>query len=261
MPIDLHSLKHDIEPIIRKAGEILLSYFNKTLEIHKKRDGSIVTSADLASEKYLKRELSALVPGVSFHAEESGTQGTNSYAFVIDPLDGTTNFSRGIGYFCISVSLTYNDEPQLAVVYQPLLDEYFVGIRGDGAFLNGQRLDISDTVPLSDALTVVGLPYTKNKRYFELLELARTIAPHSFAFRHFGASALDLAYVAAGRINGVYLAELAWWDVAAGMLLVSLAGGEVTDFEGNVITPNFQTCLAGSPEVYRQLKQLIDQAK
>jgi len=259
--VDLTTLKHDIEPIIRQAGEILLSYFNKTLEVNKKADGSIVTSADLASETHLKRALVKLVPGVSFHAEESGKHGTSDYAFVIDPLDGTTNFSRGIGYFCVSVCLTHHDEPQLAVIYQPLLDEYFVATKDGGAFLNGQRLNIDVSLPLSNALTVVGLPYTKNKQYLELLEFTRVIAPKTFAFRHLGACALDLAYVAAGRINGVYLADLAWWDVAAGMLLIRQAGGTVTDFEGNQVTPNFKTCLAGSPEVYLQLKKLINQAK
>ncbi len=261
MKVDLAQLNKDIKPIIRQAGEILLSYFNKTLEIHEKADGSIATNADLASEKYLKKALGALIPGVSFNAEESGKQEGNSYCFVIDPLDGTTNFSRGIGYFCISVCLTYNDDPLLAVVYQPIMKEYFVACKGDGAFLNGQKLNIDVSVPLDKSLTVVGLPYTKNAHYLELLELTRVIAPKSFAFRHLGASALDLAYVAAGRINGVYLAELAWWDVAAGMLLITQAGGTVTDFEGNQITPVFKTCLAGSPEVYSQLKKLIDQAK
>jgi len=261
MNVDITQLSKAIEPIIRQAGEILLSYFNKTLEIHEKADGSIATNADLASERYLKQALGALVPDVSFNAEESGKQGVNSYCFVIDPLDGTTNFSRGIGYFCISVCLTYDDEPILAVIYQPLMNEYFHAYKGDGAFLNGQQLNIDVSVPLDKSLTVVGLPYTKNAQYLELLELARVIAPKSFAFRHLGASALDLAYVAAGRINGVYLAELAWWDVAAGMLLIDQAGGTVTDFEGNQITPVFKTCLAGSPEVYIQLKKLIDQAK
>ena len=261
MQVNLAQLTKDIKPIIRQAGEILLSYFNKTLEVHEKADGSIATNADLASERYLKQALSDLLPGVSFNAEESGKQGANSYCFVIDPLDGTTNFSRGIGYFCISVCLTYNDDPILAVVYQPIMKEYFVARKGEGAFLNGQQLNIDVSVPLDKSLTVVGLPYTKNAQYLELLALARVIAPKSFAFRHLGACALDLAYVAAGRINGVYMADLAWWDVAAGMLLITQAGGTVTDFEGNQITPAFKTCLAGSPAVYDQLKKLIDQAK
>ena len=261
MNVNLVQLSKNIKPIIRQAGEILLSYFNKTLKVHNKSDGSIATDADLASEQYLKQELSELLPGVSFNAEESGKQGANSYCFVIDPLDGTTNFSRGIGYFCISVCLTYNDEPILGIIYQPIMKECFVAIRGEGAFLNDQKLDIGRPIPLDKSLTVVGLPYTKNAQYVELLELARVIAPKSFAFRHLGACALDLAYVAAGRINGVYLADLAWWDVAAGMLLIEQAGGKVTDFEGNQIAPTFKTCLAGSPEAYAQLKKLIDQAK
>jgi len=261
MKVDILQTSEAIKPIIKQAGEILLSYFNKTLEVHKKADGSIATNADLASEQYLKQALSDVLSGVSFNAEESGKQGANSYCFVIDPLDGTTNFSRGIGYFCISVCLTCNDKPLLAVVYQPIMREYFVAIEGKGAFLNGQQLNIDLSIPLDKSLTIVGLPYTKNEQYLELLELARVIAPKSFAFRHLGACALDLAYVAAGRINGVYLADLAWWDVAAGILLIEQAGGVVTDFEGDRITPTFKTCLAGSSEVYMQLKKLIEQAK
>jgi len=261
MNINLSQLTNAIEPIIQKAGEILLSHFNTVLDLHTKPDGSIATNADIASETYLKKELAALLPEASFNAEESGKQGSSSYCFVIDPLDGTTNFSRGIGYFCISICLTYNEEPILGITYQPLMKELFVARKGEGAFLNGQKLNISTPVALDQSLTVVGLPYTKNKQYAELLEMTRVIAPKSLAFRHLGACALDLAYVAAGRMNGVYFADLAWWDVAAGSLLIQEAGGTISDFEGNPITPAFKTCVAGSPLVYGVLKSLVKQAR
>lgn len=250
-------LQQAIEPIIRKAGEILLSHFKKTLQVHTKQDGSIATNADLESEQYLKQALRELMPGVAFFAEESGREGDGPYCFVIDPLDGTTNFSRGIGYFCISVSLTYHDEPILAVVYQPIQNDYFIARKGHGAYLNGVKLDIAQGDSLEKSLTVVGLPYSKDEVYRALLKSTQDIAPRSFAFRYFGASALDLAYVAAGRIDAVYLANLAWWDVAAGMLLVQEAKGKVSDFEGKPLTPTFKTCLAGSEQVYSQLRAFL----
>lgn len=258
---DIAQISKDIEPIIKEAGEILLSHFNTVLEIHKKSDGSFATNADLAAEQYLKKQLADLVPGVAFNAEESGKNGDNCYCFVVDPLDGTTNFSRGIGYFCVSVCLTYNDEPQLAVIYQPLTKEYFQAIKGQQTVLNGRTMDISAPIMLDDSMTVVGLPYAKNNYYQELLDCVHRIATESLVSRHLGACALDLAYVAAGRINGTYMADLAWWDVAAGILLVEQAGGSVTDFDGNPVRPGFKTCLAGSPQVYKQLKKIIDQVR
>jgi len=257
MNVDLEQVSKDIEPIIKKAGEILLSFFNKAMQIHTKQDGSIATAADIESEQYLKSSLAKLLPGVSFNAEESGKQGAGEYCFVIDPLDGTTNFSRGVGYFCVSVCLTHYDRPILAVIYQPLQNEYFVAIKGEGALLNQQKIVIDESALLESALTVIGLPYIRDEFYVPLLERVRTGMPRTFSFRHYGASALDLAYVASGRMNGVFLANTAWWDIAAGQLLVEEAGGMVTDFDGKPITPAFTTCLAGSPGVYSQLKELI----
>ena len=246
-----------IEPIIKQAGAILLAYFKTSLDVHTKGDSSIVTQADLASESYLKSALKKIMPDASFYAEESGREGDNPYCFVIDPLDGTTNFSRGIGYFCISICLTYHDEPLAAAVYQPIQDDFFVAVKGGGTFLNGKQINLAKP-HFEQSLVVISLPYKKNAQHALLLEYAQRVAPHTYAFRCMGASALDLAYVAVGRIDGICLADHAWWDVAAGILLITEAGGAITDFSGIELRSTFKNCIAGSKKVYNTLKEMLN---
>lgn len=245
-----------LEPIMKKAGEILLSHFKRPLFVHRKKDDSIVTDADLASERFLQTELSKLLPEAALYAEESGHRGNGPYCFVIDPLDGTTNFARGIGYFCVSVSLTYQREPVVGAIYQPLQDDYFVAIKGGGMHLNGVPLRLG-SIDLASSMVVISLPYQGPYRT-KLLRYAQAIIPKTCSFRSLGASALDLANIAAGRIDGIFLADHAWWDVAAGSLLITEAGGLITDFSGKPLTSDFKTCIAGSKNMYPVLKELLD---
>lgn len=253
---DLVSL---VEPIIKQAGDILLAYYAKPLVRYEKKGHGFVTEADLASEKFLIAELAKLIPHVSFFAEESGQNGPEQspYCWVIDPLDGTTNFAQRLPYFCISVALTYKDEPIFAMLYQPLLKELFYAIKGQGAYLNGQRIRVAQA-PVDRGIVAIGLPYAKDQKYAQLLRDAWQIARRVYAIRHFGAVALDLAYVAAGRLDAVVFEELGWWDVAAGMLLVSEAGGFVSDFQGEKLGPKYLNCIASSSVILqKELKELV----
>jgi len=257
-------LASEVAPIIKEAGKIVLSYFHGRLtREHKVTQGvdhGFVTQADLASEKYLKQELTPLIESASILAEESGnTETANSdYCWVIDPLDGTTNFAHGLPYFCISVGLTYKKNPVFGMIYQPLTDELFYATQGKGAFLNGKPITASQA-PLEKSLLVVGLPYSKDRAYNQLLESTFEIAHHVYAIRNFGAVALDIAYVSAGRAEGTIFQELEWWDVVAGIVLVTEAGGQVSDFQGRPIAKGYKSFIAtGNAQVHEKLLNLLN---
>jgi len=247
-----------VEPIVRNAGDILLSYFgNDDLKREEKEGKGSVTEADMHSERYLIAELTKAFPETSFIAEESGESGQGEYCWVIDPLDGTTNFERGLPYFCISVALTYKGAPLFGIVYQPLLNELFHAYKGKGAFCNGKRLQVTSKQALEGSVLVIGLPYAKTERYQQLVRSLQDLAVQVYAFRFFGAAALDLAYVACAGLEGVLFVDLGWWDVAAGMLLVQESGGLVTDFEGSEVTSSFTSLIAAGKPVHEKLKKVL----
>ena len=246
-----------VGPIVRDAGSIILSYFHKKLTRNEKGENGFVTEADLASEKFLINELKKITPEASFFAEESGkTEKGNSYCWVIDPLDGTTNFAHEIPYFCISVALTYNDNPIFGMIYQPLLDELFYAQEGKGAYCNGRPIHVSSPAGLDKCFLGMGVPYIKDERFEKLLRRGWTIAQKSYAMRTFGAVALDLANVACGRLDGALFENLGWWDVAAGIVIIREAGGKITDFEGKPLDPGYKSCLAASLPMHKELLQL-----
>jgi len=256
-------LVSDVAPIIKHAGAIVLSYFHTRLTRTEKLidgiDHGFVTQADLASESYLIEHLAPLIPGASFIAEESGiaTGKQHDYCWVIDPLDGTTNFAHGLPYFCISIGLTHNEKPVFGMIYQPLTQELFYATEGKGAFLNGKPIRVSQA-PLEKSLIAIGVPYAKDQAFAHLITSTWPIAQRVYSVRTFGAAALDIAYVASGMLEGALFEELGWWDVAAGMLLVQEAGGQVTDFSGNEIDPDYKSFLAtGNPEVHQVLLKML----
>jgi len=243
-----------VELVIKDAGMLLCSYFNKTIERNIKSDGSFATEADLASEKLLIDKLGSLLPEAGFIAEESGGQKAETYNWVIDPLDGTTNFAQGLPYFCISVALTKDDIPILGVVYQPLLKEYFYAIKDGGAFLNGIKISIAEKKQVNECVVIFATPYIKNKEFFKSIN---DIENKVYTSRTFGAAALDQAYCAAGRADIVIFRDLSWWDVAAGMLLIQEAGGVVSTFEKHDVTPQYKTFIGGNQDLRDIFLELI----
>ncbi|MGE0206408.1 MAG: inositol monophosphatase [Candidatus Babeliales bacterium] len=248
-------LKLQVEPIIRKAGEILLFYYHKQMTWRDKKDQGFVTEADLASETFLMQELANVMPEASFFAEESGKRGNQDadYCWVIDPLDGTTNFAFGIPYFCISVALTYKQQPVFGMIYVPLFDELFYAQKGAGAFLNDQKITVSKERSLDRSLFLVGFPYAKGKAFLSVLHHLEDISPRTYAFRHLGAIALDQAYVACGRADGIFFEDLSWWDVAAGLILIQEAGGIVSTYTGKPVIPGYRSYVAGADLMHRKL--------
>jgi myo-inositol-1(or 4)-monophosphatase len=241
--MNLELIAQQIEPIIVKTGELLLSYFQDGLTKHYKQDGSFATQADIQAERFLIEHLKNLVPGAGFFAEESGLVQGNQYCWVIDPLDGTTNFAQGLPYFCISVALTEYDKPVIGFVYQPLLRQMFKAILGSGAFFNGTKFSIAQERPLKESVIIFAFPYEQQEAYFSLIcEVEKKV----YTARNFGAAALDQAYCAAGKVDGVLFCNLSWWDIAAGMLLITEAGGQVMQFDGLPVTRSYQSFLAGN---------------
>ncbi len=253
------NLQKQVEPLIRKAGEILLSFYGKQLTKKYKPHHGFATEADLASEKFLIEELGKVLPEASFFAEESGKSGNHEsdYCWVIDPLDGTTNFAHQLPYFCVSIALTHNDVPIFGMIYQPLEDELFWAQKGKGAYLNGKKISVSHPTQLEKTLFVVGFPYHRGARYDHLLERVKRVRKQTYTFRYFGAAALDQVYVAAGRLDASILENLAWWDIAAGMIIIQQAGGIVTTFENKQVTPDFGTYVSASPEMHKQMLELL----
>ena len=258
LDIDLLALQKQIEPIIRNVGQLQLSLFRSdNLEMLLKPDGSYVCKADLESEEILKNALHKIVPQADFFAEESGESGQGPYHWVIDPLDGTTNYIHGIPYFGISVALTYNYEPIWGAVFNPIADDFFYAIKDHGAYLNGSKLSVDESEQFSKTMIVIGLPYTKNEGYMKILKHLPHIAVQSYAFRHLGAVALDQAYLALGGLDAIFFPRLGWWDIAAGMLLIKEAGGVITDFQGRNITKDYHSYLAGSRAVHKELLEIL----
>ncbi len=250
----LTSVLREIEVRARKAGDILLSYrHDASLVKSYKADGSFATQADLASEKYLIEALRPLVLGAGFYAEETGIQAGNEYQWVIDPLDGTTNFAHGLPHFCVSIALTYRNEPILGVVYQPAMDQLFSAQKGQGAFLNGTRLSVSQETKLNQSMLVLcneDLPgILKGLEPYALSE-----RPH---LRDYGAAALDSAYCAAGRFEVCLYQMTKWWDIAAGSLLIKEAGGVFSNLQGGAIGPENSTFIGGTKPIYDQILPIV----
>ncbi len=250
--MDLKIVAQQAESIVRQAGQLLLSYYHQDLTHFTKQDGSFATQADLASEKFLLEHLSKLIPGAAVYAEESGRQQGNDYCWVIDPLDGTTNFSRKLPYFCVSVALTHHDQRLIGVVFNPLIDEMFVAISGHGAFLNGQRFTTPQEHKLARACIGFSLPY---EQHGDLCKLVCQIEPRVYTCRVMGAAALDIAYCAAGRFDVVLFDGLFWWDMAAGSLLIEEAGGFVSELNGGSLSSSSRSFIGGSELIIKELKK------
>ena len=220
----------------RDAGRVLAEKFGRAIQITNKGDIDLVTEADLAAERLIIERIRSHYPRHSILSEEAGDviaiEGEQSeYKWIVDPLDGTTNYAHGYPAFCVSVALEHEGRVCLGVVYDPLRDELFAAERGDGATLNGRRVRVSATDDLNRALLCTGFPYDVRERN-DFARHFRNFIMSAQSVRRDGSAALDLAYVAAGRFDGFYEEGLRPWDVAAGVLLVKEAGGRVTHYDG-----------------------------
>lgn len=248
MPPDLEL----IEALARRAGAILRLAYGKKMKVQHKGVIDLVTEADHRSEAYLIGEIRRRYPQHRILTEESGLHaGDGSGQWLIDPLDGTVNFAHGVPFFCVSVAYLEEGQIRLGVVYEPLRDECFSAVRGQGAFLNGQAITCASTTDLNESLLTTGFPYDVRSRPDNNLNWYAYFALHSQGVRRLGSAALDLCYVAAGRFDGYWELSVQPWDIAAGALIAREAGAQVTNVHGEeeLLTPPC-SILAAPPAIH-----------
>lgn len=218
----------------RLAGNVLLRHINKldSLTVVQKDRMDYASEVDADAEKVIIKELKRAYPEYAIVGEEGGPQGNGRHTFIIDPLDGTSNYLHGIPHYCVSIALCENGEPTDAVIFDPLRNELFTASRGSGAQLNDRRIRVTDRKELAGTLIGTGFAPRERARVGAQLECVRELLVHAEDVRRAGSAALDLAYVACGRLDAYFEAGVRDWDIAAGMLLVREAGGKVSDFKG-----------------------------
>lgn len=239
--------------IARQAGALLLPYFHRRVAVEYKGDVDLVTEADRASEAFILERLRAYFPEHAVVAEESGShEAASPYCWYVDPLDGTTNFAHGFPVFAVSIALAQAGEMIAGVIYDPTRDELFAAEKGSGASLNGEPLRISKVGRLEEALVVTGFP-SKKRHKNPNIHFYHQMNMQSHGVRRPGSAALDLAYVAAGRLDCFWEFHLQPWDLAAGRLLVEEAGGRVTDADGRPHRLDSPSILASNELLHDQL--------
>jgi myo-inositol-1(or 4)-monophosphatase len=247
---------------VRKAGRSLSRDFGEVqnLQVSMKGPGDYVSQADRKAEDILFTELSRARPGYSFLMEERGAvEGDDAqHRWLVDPLDGTTNFLHGIPIFAISVGLERQGQLQAAVVYNPAMDELYTAERGGGAFMNDRRLRVAGRTKLTDCVIGNGIPHLGRSHHGNALIELRNVMGEVSGIRRMGAASLDLAYVAAGRFDGFWENGLSPWDMAAGILLVKEAGGFVSDRKGGQDMLDSGGVVAGNELIHRALLKTLD---
>ena len=245
----------------RDAGHLLAERFGRSLRISNKSELDLVTESDLASERLIIDRIKTYYPRHTILAEESGASASSDREeserrWIIDPLDGTTNYAHGYPCFCVSIGLEFKGRMEIGVIYDPLRDELFAAERGDGVTLNGHRVSVSSTNSLNSALLCTGFPYDVRERG----EFARHFANfimNAQAVRRDGSAALDLAYVACGRFDGFWEEGLHPWDVAAAVLMIEEAGGRVSRYDGSPFDIYRPPILASNGLIHEQMIRVL----
>ncbi len=258
----LHPMLNTAIKAARAAGAIInrASMDLDLLKVNTKAPNDFVTEVDHAAEAIIIETLLGAYPGHGILAEESGrAHGAkdSDYVWIIDPLDGTTNFIHGFPVYAVSIALAYRGQVQQAVVYDPTRNDLFYASKGRGAFLNDKRLRVSKRVRLAECLVSTGFPFRKGDNFQRYLKMLETLMPLCAGLRRPGAAALDLCYVAAGFCDGFFETGLSPWDIAAGSLLITEAGGLIGNFTGEADFLYQREVVAGNPKIYGQLVPLL----
>ena len=257
----MHPMLNTAVKAARKAGTIISRAARDVdlLKVESKRQNDFVTEVDRAAEAAIIAVLHEAYPNHSILAEESGASkgSQGEFVWIIDPLDGTTNFIHGVPQFAVSIGLKHKGVMTQGVVFDPVKNELFTATRGAGAYLNDKRMRVGKRDRINDALIGTGFPFSKIDLLERYIAMFRKVTLNCAGIRRPGAAALDLAYVAAGRFDGFWEMGLAPWDMAAGALLVQEAGGLVGDFAGEGDYLESGEIVAGSPKVFAQLLALV----
>jgi myo-inositol-1(or 4)-monophosphatase len=262
MSLNLHPMINVAIKAARAAGSIInrAALDIESVRVSQKKANDFVTEVDHAAEAAIIETLLTAYPGHGILAEESGnTHGAqdSEFVWIIDPLDGTTNFIHGLPVYCVSIALAVRGKVEQAVVYDPTRNDLFTATKGRGAFMNDRRIRVSKRTQLKESLVSTGFPYRQGDNFDQYLVMMGEVMQRSAGLRRPGAAALDLAYVAAGFTDAFFEKGLQPWDVAAGSLLVTEAGGLVGNFTGESDFLDQQECIAGNPRVYGQLVSVV----
>jgi myo-inositol-1(or 4)-monophosphatase len=255
----MHPMLNTAVKAARKAGSVInrASLDLEGIRIGAKGRSDFVTEVDHAAERIIVDILLKAYPDHAVLAEESGASGTSEYTWIIDPLDGTTNFIHGFPQYAVSIALRHRDLITQAVVYDPTRNELFTATRGRGAFLNERRIRVSRRDRLNESLIGTGFPFRSLEHLDDYVRMFKAITEHTAGIRRPGAAALDLAYVAAGRLDGFWEIGLSPWDMAAGSLLILEAGGLVSNFNGDPGYLDDGHIVCGAPKIFPPLLQLV----
>ncbi len=245
--------------VARRAGALLLEGLDRPPAIELKSSFEVVTAMDRASEALIVTALATQFPDHAIVSEEgAGVECESAYRWVIDPLDGTNNYAHGFPFFSVSIALVYNDQLHLGVVYDPLRGELFTAQAGQGAWCNGRRLQVATTATLAGALVSTGFPYDYGQTAQNNRDQFDRIQACCQGVRRAGSAALDLAYVAAGRLDAHWELRLKPWDSAAGGLLVQEAGGQLSDWHGATWNPWSDDLIASNGRIHQELQALLE---
>lgn len=244
----------------RRAGELIVRHLNQLerIQVVEKGRNDFVSQVDHLAEAAIVEIVHDHYPEHAIVAEERGAVGEHEYRWIIDPLDGTTNFLHGFPVFSVSIAVARGSELQHGVVYDPMRQEIFAASRGEGATLDGRKIRVSRQLGLRNSLVATGFPFRSDQRIVDTyLEMLRAVMIEASGVRRPGSAALDLCYVAAARVDGFWELGLSQWDIAAGALIIREAGGRISDFHGTDRYLDSGNVVAGNPKVYAALSKLL----
>lgn len=255
-----HPLINIATQAARSASKIILRFMDQlsASEINKKEDIlELINKIDLLAEEEIINHIKKSYPGHSIYAEQSGHIDGDETCWLVDPLDGTINYLHGLPHFCISIAIKKGDRIEAGIVYDPIRQELFSAVRGEGAYLDQRRIRVADTKKLETALIGTGFPHRKKQHIKPYLTTFEAIFNEVSGIRRAGSPALDLAYIASGRLDGFWETSLDEWDMAAGSLLIKEAGGIITDFQGGENYLFSGNIIAGTPKIQKALEEII----
>ena len=254
-----------LKQIVKEAGKIVKSGYAQNVSVDKKSATELVTKFDKEVEDFLIKEIAPLYSDYTIVGEESFKGGRlPKKAIFIDPIDGTTNFVHKIPHLGISVGVWEDGKPKEAIVYNPILEEFYSAKKGAGAFLNGEKISVTSEENLQNSIIATGFPYVKHEmgaEYYWVVDSFRVLLPKIRDIRRLGAAAIDLCYLAQGRVNGFYEVNLQPWDVAAGILIVQEAGGEVSNIYGKEYTLEHKIIVASNSKIQQKLLENLAEFK
>lgn len=258
----MEKMEKFVKCTILDAGKILMESYHNIQRIERKKNAGFVTEADIKSEEFIIKAISREYPDHSILAEESGNHGSDCpYKWIIDPLDGTTNFVYGLPWFCISIACEFQGDIIIGAVYNPVMNELFFAELNKGAYLNGKNIRISNMSKLSNSLIATGFYYSKGKKLEDAISKFSVMKQNVLSIRRMGSAAIDLAYTAAGRFDGYWERDLSPWDVAAGVLIVKEAGGSISKFNGKNCTVYDREIIASNGLIHKYMTDILQNSE